>query len=345
LFIDFELPDTTGNFLLRRSDGGVNVNKFLLVGDFGFNPVFPTNFPPGATADSRALSDAFRKVRSTQISMSGMTFLGELREAIHMIKRPASSLRKGISTYVMNARKRTRGISPKKVSGVLSGLWLEAQFGWKPLMHDIEDGMKAYSKCVFDNPKIRVKGVGGESTQTDTFGPSIQGPWNWHVFDVKTFTRYETGVEYTVGLKSTRAGGADVARQWSKRFGFTAEEFIPTIWELIPWSFFVDYFSNVGDVLSAATTDTSSVIWVSKMTKSVGTYESTYTPNISASQTAMGSLGRGGSSSGSWTCSAICTRYDRVSSSLTVPHFTVSCPGSGSLKWLNIAALTGLRRL
>jgi hypothetical protein len=28
-----------------------------------------------------------------------------------------------------------------------------------------------------------------------------------------------------------------------------------------------------------------------------------------------------------------------------VPRFTVSCPGSGSLKWLNIAALTGLRRL
>lgn len=34
-------------------------------------------------------------------------------------------------------------------------------------------------------------------------------------------------------------------------FGFSAKEFVPTLWELLPWSFLVDYFTNVGDILDA----------------------------------------------------------------------------------------------
>lgn len=46
---------------------------------------------------------------------------------------------------------------------------------------------------------------------------------------------------------------------------------MPTVWELIPYSFLIDYFTNVGDVLQALSTDTSGVhglwkteIWESK---------------------------------------------------------------------------------
>jgi hypothetical protein len=47
-------------------------------------------------------------------------------------------------------------------------------------------------------------------------------------------------------------------------FGFTPSELVPTAWELLPWSFLVDYFVNVGDVLSSAVTASSNVNFVNK---------------------------------------------------------------------------------
>jgi hypothetical protein len=44
--------------------------------------------------------------------------------------------------------------------------------------------------------------------------------------------------------------------------GFSMREFIPTAWELLPWSFLVDYFADVGGFLDASTTDTSGVTWL-----------------------------------------------------------------------------------
>jgi len=42
-------------------------------------------------------------------------------------------------------------------------------------------------------------------------------------------------------------------------FGFQPSEFLPTAWELLPWSFLADYFSNIGDCLTAWSTVTDKV--------------------------------------------------------------------------------------
>lgn len=41
-------------------------------------------------------------------------------------------------------------------------------------------------------------------------------------------------------------------RDWHTRMGLTIQEFVPTVWELIPYSFVVDYFTNIGDVVNYA---------------------------------------------------------------------------------------------
>jgi hypothetical protein len=48
-------------------------------------------------------------------------------------------------------------------------------------------------------------------------------------------------------------GGVKTTPSWDeyfRHFGFSPEAFVPTLWELAPWSFLVDYFVNIGDILS-----------------------------------------------------------------------------------------------
>jgi hypothetical protein len=72
---------------------------------------------------------------------------------------------------------------------------------------------------------------------------------------------------------AVKAQAATTASDRLARFGFTPSEFIPTAWEILPWSFLVDYFLNIGDLLSASVTDTSNVAWVnrSRVTKVIKT--------------------------------------------------------------------------
>jgi hypothetical protein len=62
--------------------------------------------------------------------------------------------------------------------------------------------------------------------------------------------------------------------------GFDLRSFVPTVWELVPYSFIVDYFSNVGDCLMALGVDTSGVtgLWRTEITES--THESRVVPDI-----------------------------------------------------------------
>lgn len=42
---------------------------------------------------------------------------------------------------------------------------------------------------------------------------------------------------------------------------------IPTAWEMLPWSFLIDYVSNIGDVISANLVSMENVAWVYKVTR------------------------------------------------------------------------------
>lgn len=52
-------------------------------------------------------------------------------------------------------------------------------------------------------------------------------------------------------------------------FGFSQMDVLPTVWELIPWSFLADYFSNIGNVLAAWSFDQASLEWVNKGSKTI----------------------------------------------------------------------------
>jgi hypothetical protein len=219
----------------------------------------PTN------ADNRASAAFYKKLRATAVLFSGPTFLGELRETLHMIRRPASALYSSANGY-LDALTRRKRASPKHWTKTISGLWLEHSFGWKPLINDVLDAAKA-QRALISQPRQKVLSAGGK----DVSNPFPVGVWGNGVYaagtvgDNRMLARSRRVDSVIVRYKGKVKAQAEMTT-WDKwaLFGFTPSEFIPTAWELLPWSFLIDYFTNIGDILTSAVTSTQNVVYVNK---------------------------------------------------------------------------------
>jgi hypothetical protein len=215
--------------------------------------------------DNQALSRFYADVRKKRTQISGPTFLGELRETIGMIRRPASNLFRNIDKYLRSAHRAARGIKNpdwrrRIIVDAASDLWLTAQLGWKPLLHDIEDIAIAIARMVHEERHTVCRGFAEDEwkTSSTSYG-SRSNYFETRLYDVEVQTFQ---VIYRGGLRATVADFAsEPLNRIRELSGFTVENFIPTVWELIPFSFVIDYFVNIGDLLSAASTDLSDVVW------------------------------------------------------------------------------------
>jgi hypothetical protein len=225
-------------------------------------------------ADAWATSKFLKEIRRMEVKMSGPTFAGELRQTLRMLRKPAAGLQDGVRRYLdalrernqsnrnRNFKKRPRQYS-RELSKIASDSWLEYSFGWLPFINDIDGARDAYNDLFEIDRFERVSGGAidekliSSSTVSDPLtlpGSGILFLRNQRIVSSEMF-RYRGGV---------RARAATTATDRLARFGFTPSEFLPTAWELLPWSFLVDYFANIGDILSAAVTDTSNVVWVNR---------------------------------------------------------------------------------
>jgi hypothetical protein len=198
-------------------------------------------------------SIAENKVRAKALSSLGskfqsLTFLGELREAAHMIRHPAYSLRQKIDDYASKmARWRTKlRRKPEKFRKVAAESWLEQAFGWKPLVSDIENGLAAYNewrdKTATESFSFQYVADAKEATSKTTSG------YNFSHFEWSTDVLHAYSSRYygKVLLDVTHSN------DFRSSFGLWPEEIIPTGWELLPYSFLIDYFINIGEILNTS---------------------------------------------------------------------------------------------
>jgi hypothetical protein len=181
----------------------------------------------------------------------------------------------------------------QELQKVAGGLWLENSFGWQPLLNDVKNAVEAYERLTNSPANHRIISVGdtdSKDRRTEAasvgFGDGLTHPlggvyFKYILVDAKEsmIIRYKGGI-----IVSTEATKWDNAAL----FGFTPSEFVPTAWELLPWSFLIDYFSNIGDVLSAAVTRSSTVTFVNKTARSLVTLNGVLLPDSEATRTSLG---------------------------------------------------------
>jgi hypothetical protein len=227
--------------------------------------IFPIPDPTSmAKANNSALSSYVSKVRGVQTTFQGGVFLGELKETIEMLVSPAKTLRHGLSSYLATLKKRKRQVkrvSPRKrlsaAKSVIADTWLEYAFGWRPLIHDIDDAMKTLANQYASSPRwVPVFAVGKDERFADMTLQSIMSPtlgriYNRIHYEIVKEVKYrgQVNMVHPTNLGSFHAG------IWNP------QEIIPTVWELIPYSFLVDYFANIGAMISAASLIESNLRW------------------------------------------------------------------------------------
>lgn len=283
-----------------------------------------------AQAASQGDSAFFSNLRGAQRAISGPTFAGELRQTLRMLKRPASALRDFTLSWLDSTRKRTRGLKGKSLKKALASSYLEYQFGVKPLLNDTRAMADAAARLITGYRQTRVNGFGSAISDRSAVGASSRG---YFQFRKDYLERVSARCTVKGGVRATAEspgilGGVERLRQV---LGFNLSEFVPTAWELLPFSFVVDYFANVGDILEAYTTDTSQLIWYSRTMRLEQSYRcQVYT------------LGRNDSTyriepnqgCGSWETSQVIISRG---STLTYPVLSFRIPGVGQVA--NLSAL------
>lgn len=305
-------------------------------GDALFYAIAPTNVSSFLDrANNAALSKFATQCSQAQHSFQTGTFLGELRETISMIRHPLRGLHRGVGNYLAKVKKlrpgRYKHSSPREVLDAVSDLWLEYSYGWRPFIHDIQDANRAISE-ITKPAKLPRKTVRAGSEGSGSDGSPSEHSSNEAGGIVVRYSRTQSSrasVRYT-GMIQLHV---DPIQRAQSILSLDLPSFLPTVWELIPYSFLVDYFSNAGEVITALSNPSALCNWVEKGTLVDSTCSVVIKEVLSPGSgweeivgvAAQGTLTKRQVHRGPYTGSL-------------VPRLSISLPNFG-LKWLNMGAL------
>lgn len=331
----------TGSLTGRYYENAARTIRAVEVND---GELFLLNHPPLPpvtvlpSIDVNARINFLQKCRSATRSFEGGTALGELRQTINMIARPGAALRRGIGAYLTEAKKVARRTHFSDRGRILTKTWLEYSYGWRPFFRDIDSAIDALTYVDHLIPEVVV----GSSKDTYTSGrtvatSAISGS------KLRTDMIYQNNHKGSVRYLGCVAWESDPsrARAWeSPNWGLTLSDFIPTVWNLIPYSFIVDYFTNVGQVIDASSFGEVGLRWGVRSTVLNSSVQMFQGPVTVAPGANVFSPSAGGSLSlsqlSNWSFNR--TLVSKVTVGLNDLQFRV--PGvSDWRKWANLAAL------
>ncbi len=217
--------------------------------------------------DNLARAAFYKRIRAINTQFEGYIFAGELAETLRMLRNPLVGIRSLSKDFLDTLRKRKRA-NPKKWLNDIGSAWLEQSFGWNPLINDCKDAVKAYRRLVKPVKTYKISASAKKWYDVTKQNGSIYWPGFVGQYDGGNY--YHTVSSVVIERHTVRYKGAIRAHvkapgwQNNDLFGFEPQNFIPAAWELLPWSFLADYFTNIGDILNSSITSTKDLAWVNK---------------------------------------------------------------------------------
>lgn len=315
----------------------------------GFHPLPALPWAQNVSADwsitAKALNDAamdiHEQISAARSVFNGPTFIAELHEVIQLFRKPVQTLFGETMHFgrevvrLKNKLEKVKHIKSQYVqrdyAGQLSDAYLKYKFGVEPLGKDLGDYAIAIDQLA--------NTLGSRTSVRLDARAQVFEPVDEVVYGVPDAT-YATQRVFRTKVADVRLHGSYRPRpdlSAYSRFGFNLPDLVITAWEVLPWSFILDYFLNVEAVLRAQVQSTADVSWLELGTKQ--TFEVEGAP-VRALVT--------GADVSSWvaTASGGAFRAQKIGvnrRSTTIPRVTfafMSPPSKG--KQLNVAALAVL---
>ncbi len=328
--VDVVFTKSQGGGSFSSTEFGVgNVAKVWAVP----NGAYPIDNSYRNVAVAEARSRVASKINKLQSPFNTQVFAAELGETIGLLRGPYVKTGKRVIELLTSfnaARKKGQKLKADDISSA----WLEMRFGLLPLLSDIKDISNLINEKADDRKITQLRSY-GEATKVLYYGNSVSnGSTPGLLFKITDdyVQKYQTFITCGLALEyQDRANGLSALTDQL----LDVTQLPVTAWELIPFSFLVDYFVNVGDIIQSSCTARNAVSYVSESTAitTQRSYHSTFwkndRPDLIASANPV-----------SPTRHVISTLRNvaRQGGSLGIPPMTFTLPGSG-IRYANIAAL------
>lgn len=220
--------------------------------------------PSGSSASSQAATRFYKQVRKAIARFSAPVFAGEFEDTLRLGLNPF----KTVSDLTLELHKSVKLLkrrlpNGRKLTKKLANLWLEYRLGVLPLLSDVQDYCTAYENSIHKIYRTYVcQGTGAWrkiiSNEDLPFRYWYSRPCTgYQIVDLDHRCKMKGAV--WAGLQPSISGARP--RESTEAFGLSIREFFPTVWELIPYSFAIDYFADVGSLLQAASYQNTRLEW------------------------------------------------------------------------------------
>ncbi len=198
--------------------------------------------------EAEALAKVYGRLQRNRVEV-GLA-VAEIRQTVNMLAKHSIQLLSLLQAVkrgqFSNQLKHNFGLVKKRGARGVHQQFLEYQYGWKPLMSDIHDTYSALTNRLTDLMYLNARGKVEESFDETV----VYDQWHHLGFNEFGWVRVERSVS------SKRTHRAKLFGKLSNELTAGFEKYglsnpLSLAWELIPWSFVLDWWIPVGNVLSS----------------------------------------------------------------------------------------------
>lgn len=241
-----------------------------------FGPPNSPGFSADTAAKNQALGRFIEKALEAQQAFNGSLYLGEARESVRMLTGGVNGIAKRLQRYLdktMKSSKDTKKRWLKKkgpkpplrevIKSNIADQYLQATFGITPLVSDVISAAEALARLHMGNflEVVPITAIGKTvaTTYPYRYNEAMAHP-TLQYMRLQPLVLDETErlviFKGAVGVRTSDLSGA------ARYVGLDRYSFLPTLYNLIPWSFVNDYFTNTDEIVNAVAFPKSDIAWV-----------------------------------------------------------------------------------
>lgn len=242
--------------------------------------------------DQHALNE-FLVRASTESALQGAVFLGELKKSKQLLVNGFRDVLKVCKDYKQACIDiQGFGYPVKELRRLLANKYLEFEFGWKPLVQDVNAAYKELTRVSSHPPVKRITSYVSDLDQSSDRRSRRAGKSHmavperdftrWpityeHQYDVADFVSMyalgrsvrvrnrEHGYHFAKYVGAVRPYVSSDLGSFSSRLGLQPTDLLSYAWEIAPYSFLSDYLLPIGDLLAIDWDVNSKLHWTMRL--------------------------------------------------------------------------------